>query len=1025
MALLWGETGILLFNDATAASIGPRHRDLQGLPVDQAFPDQEVLSREVLATCLKGQAMSVREREMPVDRGVGATRGWFDLDYVPVPDEDGRPAGVLLTVTDVTERRQAEEARRDGEAQLRALSDNLPGALVYQLETSRDLSARRYTYVSASVERLLGIPVRDALGDPTRWLRTVLDEDSVRLEEAEHRAARDLATLDIEVRSQHPDGRTVVSRVVSQPREIGGGRLLWDGMVLDMTAVRAAEAEHRRTAALLEAIGAATPDLIFAKDLQGRLLYANPAVAKLIGQPSETLLGRNEAEWAPGSGEAEAIARADRQIMEEGRTRVLEEVFTGADGQRRVFRTVKSPLRDETGTVVGLVGLSGDVTELHDQRDELERLNAHLEERVAEALAERRIWAEVFEATDAMVIVLDQDLRVMAANKANLDEGERATGRRAQVGDHLSDVLGSAPELIAGATEIWRRALSGEALLLEAEILGRFYELRFEPLRDAAGRIFAAFQIATDVTERKEAQRRALAAEAAQRQSDALYRAYFQNSAEGLFVVTVHEDGGFGIEEVNPAHRRAVGAMGLEPQPGKRLEEQLPPEIAAAVSANYQRVVDAGHVVAYRESADVGGQTLHFDTVLVPVRDDTGRIARIIGSARDMTAQVQAEEALRQSQKLESMGQLTGGVAHDFNNLLTPIIGSLDMLQRRGVGDDRMRRLVDGALQSAERAKTLVQRLLAFARRQPLQPVAVDLGGLVEGMRELVASTVGPRVRVETDVERGLPPVRADVNQLEMAILNLAVNARDAMPDGGTLRIEAGTQGVRPATLSRDGRYARLAVADTGTGMDELTLARAVEPFFSTKGVGRGTGLGLSMVHGLASQLGGAMEIQSRAGQGTTIALWLPLAEAKDAGDADALGTDPALAATGTVLLVDDEELVRASTSQMLAELGFAVTEASSAAEALALIDGGFAPDLVVTDHLMPGMTGTELVRVLRRRALRVPALLISGYAEDVGLAADLPRLTKPFRQAELAAAIGALRLRSPLVVGTAAQEAG
>jgi CheY-like chemotaxis protein/two-component sensor histidine kinase len=377
-----------------------------------------------------------------------------------------------------------------------------------------------------------------------------------------------------------------------------------------------------------------------------------------------------------------------------------------------------------------------------------------------------------------------------------------------------------------------------------------------------------------------------------------------------------------------------------------------------------------------------------------------------------MTAQVQAEEALRQSQKLESMGQLTGGVAHDFNNLLTPIIGSLDMLQRRGLGDERMRRLVDGALQSAERAKTLVQRLLAFARRQPLQPVAVGLGSLVEGMADLVASTVGPRIRVETAVEPGLPPVRADANQLEMAILNLAVNARDAMPEGGTLRIEAGTGGARPAGLASGG-FARLLVRDTGLGMDEATRARAVEPFFSTKGVGRGTGLGLSMVHGLASQLGGALELRSRPGQGTEVALWLPLADELAAGEPDPGLAAPPPAAAGTVLLVDDEELVRASTAQMLAELGYAVTEAASAEEALGLLDGGLAPDLLVTDHLMPGMTGTDLVRALRGRGQPASALLISGYAEDAGLPADLPRLTKPFRQAELAAALAGLPARA------------
>ncbi|HYC75025.1 ATP-binding protein [Brevundimonas sp.] len=377
----------------------------------------------------------------------------------------------------------------------------------------------------------------------------------------------------------------------------------------------------------------------------------------------------------------------------------------------------------------------------------------------------------------------------------------------------------------------------------------------------------------------------------------------------------------------------------------------------------------------------------------------------------EIAERAKAEDALRQAQKMEAIGRLTGGVAHDFNNLLSPIIGSLDMLVRRGVGGEREQRLVDGALQSAERAKILVQRLLAFARRQPLQPGAVDLNQLVRDMAQLIASTMGATVEVRVELPDDLPPVTADANQLEMALLNLAVNARDAMPGGGMLKISAEPEQVIPGKSHRlrAGRYVRLSVSDTGVGMDEATLSRAIEPFFSTKGVGSGTGLGLSMVHGLALQQNGDLAITSREGAGTTVDLWLPVSGAPaGANDGPGNAAEP-LRGSGTALLVDDEDLVRMCTAQMLMELGYRVEEANSAEAALRLLDAGLCPDLLVTDHIMPRMSGAQLARLLTSRIQDLPVLIVSGYAEADGVPAGIPRLCKPFRQAELAASIAAL----------------
>jgi PAS domain S-box-containing protein len=411
----------------------------------------------------------------------------------------------------------------------------------------------------------------------------------------------------------------------------------------------------------------------------------------------------------------------------------------------------------------------------------------------------------------------------------------------------------------------------------------------------------------------------------------------------------------------------------------------------------------------------------------------SGEPSRMKGMVRDITDQKRTEEALRDlnetlerrvaartaelehaheqlrhGQKLEAMGQLTGGVAHDFNNLLTPIIGSLDMLIRRGVGTERERRLMDGALQSAERAKTLVQRLLAFARRQPLQPTAVDLNRLVGNMAGLIASTTGPKVHVRVDLPKDLPPAVADASQLEMAILNLAVNARDAMPDGGVLTIVAAREAVQAGHRSdlRAGEYVRVSVTDTGIGMDEATLGRAIEPFFSTKGIGKGTGLGLSMVHGLALQLNGGLLITSRPGEGTSVDFWLPVSSVRAEASDQIHEAVEAPRGLGKVLLVDDEDIVRMSTADMLMDLGFEVVEAGSAEEALRLIGEGLVPDVLVTDHLMPGMSGAQLALALRRERPELPVLIVSGYADAEGIEPALPRLTKPFRNAELAACL-------------------
>jgi signal transduction histidine kinase len=374
----------------------------------------------------------------------------------------------------------------------------------------------------------------------------------------------------------------------------------------------------------------------------------------------------------------------------------------------------------------------------------------------------------------------------------------------------------------------------------------------------------------------------------------------------------------------------------------------------------------------------------------------------------------QALAQLHEAQKLETLGQLTGGVAHDFNNLLTPVIGNLDLLRRKLADDPRASRLVESALQAASRAATLVQRLLAFSRRQDLQPRSVSISSLLEGMTDMISRSLGPTIDVEMVIPPDLPAARVDPNQLELALLNLAVNARDAMPGGGRLRIVA-SRTTAASPRIQPGDYVRIAVSDTGIGMDPLTLTRAIEPFYTTKGVGKGTGLGLSMVHGLAAQLGGMLDLQSTAGEGTTAEIWLPISDAA-ADTAEPERLDPARPVRcASILLVDDEELVRSATMDMMQSLGYKVIEAASGSEALRLLQSGIDIDLLVTDYLMPAMNGVDLAVQVQRIAPKLPVLLITGYSTmSEGPGVRLARLAKPFRQVDLADKLAALLNPSP-----------
>ena len=587
-------------------------------------------------------------------------------------------------------------------------------------------------------------------------------------------------------------------------------------------------------------------------------------------------------------------------------------------------------------------------------------------------------------------------------------------------------------------TEIWNdispmveSALSGvstynENLHLVMERNGfpedTWYDFSYSPVRDDDGRIAGMFCACTEKTAQ-------VVADGALRESEARFRNLADQSP--MMVWVTEPDGtctflskswyeftgqreeealGFGwLEAVHPDDREMSNTAFVESnsaQTNFKIEYRL-----RTADGNYRWAIDAATPLF-----GPNGDYLGYVGSVVDI-DQQKKLEQSLAErvAEEVERRSQAEQALIQSQKLETLGQLTGGVAHDFNNLLTPIVGALDVAQKSLADNPRSHRLVSGAIQAADRARILVQRLLAFSRRQHLQPRAVDVASLVDGVSDLIHRSIGPQITLRVDIGPDLPPARVDPNQLELALINLAVNARDAMPDGGTLTITARAEELVDHDRLGDGRFICIAIADDGIGMTQAVMDRAIEPFFTTKEIGEGTGLGLSSVQGLALQSGGELHLHSEVGRGTTATLWLPVSDQQPmSADRLPATTKPNRPTNLTVLLVDDEPLVRAGIAAMLDDLGYRVIEAASAAEATVLAESGISFDLMITDHAMPGRSGTDLARDMRLRRPDLLVLLVTGYAkvaEDGS--SGLDRLPKPFRQEDLAARLDLLLTRT------------
>ncbi len=527
-----------------------------------------------------------------------------------------------------------------------------------------------------------------------------------------------------------------------------------------------------------------------------------------------------------------------------------------------------------------------------------------------------------------------------------------------------------------------------------------------DPIKDGSGNVVGYAKITRDLTERR-------LAEEQLRQSEQQFRLLVQGVTDyAIYMLTPQglvSSWNAGAQRIKGYRAEEIIGQHFSRFYTEQDQRAEAPQLALETAARDGRFEREG----WRLRKD--GSKFMAHVVIDPISADDGTLLGFAKITRDITERIKSEralqetrEALFQSQKMDAIGQLTGGVAHDFNNLLMAVLGSLELLRKRLPDDPKTLRLVDNAMHAAQRGAGLTQRMLAFARRQELNPVTIDVANLVRGMTDLLHSSLGATAQIRMDFASGLNKILADPNQLELAILNLAVNARDAMPKGGLIVITAREETIAGATDLKDGNYVCLSVTDNGVGMDEATRRRALEPFFTTKGVGKGTGLGLSMVHGMIQQSGGKFVLRSSKGEGTTAELWLPAAAGPDHVQNEA-AAKPLNGKEGPlrILAVDDDALVLLNTAAMLEDLGHTVLEATSARSALEIIRREDNIDLVITDQAMPHMTGSDLATVIRAEKPYLPIILATGFAElPPGADERLPKLSKPFLQQQLADAI-------------------
>ena len=757
--------------------------------------------------------------------------------------------------------------------------------------------------------------------------------------------------------------------------------------------------------AAILAVADALPVMIGFVDSQLRLQFVNKPFAEWLGMPRSEIIGRSAIEI----GGADAVREREpfyRRALAGERVYFASEYDHPTRGPT-ALQSDYVPSTNAEGKVRGFLVVHQDITEQRVAERSLKESEARFR-RIANS-APALMW----------VTRLDRVRDFVNEAYADFVSGPGADPAEARTLDwrtriHPEDIERIVAESIAGEATLERFALEGRYLRHDGEY--RWLRSVSQPRFGPDGELIGFIGVASDITLAKEAElelRRQVDEQTAQlASSEAQFRAVFEAALEVM--VLLKPDGTvLAVNNRREAWRaddpsEALGQK-LWDAPTMRAYPQHVAVMKKGIAKAARGKVFTTEVKMERE----GVPTAYLDVSVQPVHGPEGKILYLLFEARDITELKTAQEQLRQSQKMEALGQLTGGIAHDFNNLLTVVVGGLDIITKRAV-DPKLKRYAENALAAAERGARLTGQLLAFSRVQRLEVQPTFVAPLIQNMRPLLRNVLGPGITKQFDLDEVMMPVMADPTQLEVAVLNLAINARDAMPDGGVLSFS--TRPVRVSSGELDlepGDYIELTIADTGVGMAPNVVERAFEPFFTTKEVGKGTGLGLSMVYGMARQSGGTARIESAPGKGTAVKLLFRKAD-EDVRDVGPAADDHSHASHApsplSILVIDDDPDVRGFIVEALEEQGYMVREAADGREGIAEAERE-TPDLIVLDFIMPGLSGAEVARRLRDSNPDLPILFVSGYSETDAVkstAPDAPLLAKPFRAEALQKAVRA-----------------